>query len=138
MNEPPTVIVHALDHALLALALARPVTLLSAPGAALFLGCAGWRALIARARAAHSDVTVVDILDCADASGYALSALRLGQRDLVLWHGAPGREAVGAIAARLGARLREHAPPALDLGARGAAWRLPGWLGVDDREGGLG
>ena len=48
-----------------------PVTLLSAPGAALFAGCGWWRALVEQARAEFADVAIDDILDCADASGLA-------------------------------------------------------------------
>lgn len=43
---PPAVIVHGLDNARTALAPGRPVTLLSAPGAALYAGCGWWRALV--------------------------------------------------------------------------------------------
>ncbi len=142
MNDPPAVIVHGLDHARTALAAGRPVTLLSAPGAALYGGAGWWLALVAAAlaeRAAgcgpaglHSGVAPADcpsILDCADAAGSALEALRAGQACLVLWHTAPGRAAIAAIAAAAGARLLATAPPALDLGTRGAERRLRAWLG---------
>ena len=61
--------------------LAAPVTLLSAPGAALLRRLR----LVARAgRAARAarvpDAACDDILDCADAPGLALAALRIGQR----------------------------------------------------------
>ena len=48
---PPAVIVHGLDDARAALAPGRPVTLLSAPGAALYAGCGWWRALVRLAQA---------------------------------------------------------------------------------------
>ncbi|HET6183893.1 MAG TPA: hypothetical protein VFA03_09905 [Acetobacteraceae bacterium] len=139
MSEPPAVIVHGLADAERALAPGRPVTLLSAPGAALYLGVAAWRAIVTRARAAHPAVPAPDILDCADATGYAFSALRLGLHDLVLWPPAPGRAACAAAAAALGARLREAPPPALDLADRKAARTLAAWLGgADDSPLGLG
>ena len=77
-----------------ALAPGLPVTLLSAPGAALFAGCLWWREIVAAARAVFPNTEAVDILDCADASGLALGALRSGVRRLVLWPDAPGWERV--------------------------------------------
>lgn len=132
MSDPPAVIVHGLADAGRALRLGRPVTLLSSPGAALFMGCAFWRALVRQARAAHPGVSAPDILDCADATGLAMSALRLGQRDLVLWPAAPGRAAFLEAARGLGAEVRAAAPPALDMADRIAARRLPRWLGAAD------
>lgn len=89
----------------------RPVTLLSAPGAALYAGCGWWRALVEAARASHPHVPCIDILDCADATGHALAALRIGLTRLVLWPGAPGRDAVVAIAESLGGFVLPAAPP---------------------------
>lgn len=125
MILPPAVIVHGLDHALAALAFGRPVTLLSAPGAALYAGCLWWRELTAAAGAG------TDVLDCADASGLALAALRIGVRRLVLWPEAPGRDAVTDIAERQGGFVLPRAPAALDLAARGASRRLGAWLSGD-------
>jgi hypothetical protein len=126
----PAVIVHGAADARLAVSVGRPVTLLSAPGAAAYAGCGWWRALVALAQAAAPTVAVSDILDCAEASGQALAALRIGQRNLVLWPAAPGWDAVAAIAAEHGGVLLRQAPPALDLAARGAARRLHEWLQV--------
>jgi hypothetical protein len=126
----PAVVVHGLDHARTALAPGRAVTLLSAPGAALFAGCGWWRAVIERARAEFSSVPLDDILDCADAPGLALGALRIGQRRLVLSPTAPGWQSVAAIAASLGGEVLAARPPALDLAARNAARRLNDWLQV--------
>ncbi len=128
MRLPPCVVVHGLADARAALASSLPVTLLSAPGAALFAGCAFWCALVAQARAEHPDVTVLDILDCGEAAGQALAALRLGQRILILAENTPGRPAVTAIAATFGATLLATRPPALDLARRDAARRLHAWL----------
>jgi hypothetical protein len=128
MRLPPSVVIHGIADADAALSHGLPVTLLSAPGAALFAGVGFWRALVAQARAAHPDLTAPDILDCADAAGYALAALRLGQCVLVLAEDAPGRPAVAAIAAASGATVLAGRPPALDLARRGAARRLGDWL----------
>ena len=114
----PSVTVHGFDQATAALAPGRPVTLLSAPGAALYAGCGWWRALISAARAVHPATEADDILDCADAAGRALEALRAGQMILVLEADAPGFAAVAAAAAEAGATLLPSRPPALDL----AAW----------------
>jgi hypothetical protein len=68
-----------------------------------------------------------DILDCADAPGRALEALRHGQRLLVLQ--APAHFAdIGERAARQGATVLASAPPSLDLAERGAERRLGDWL----------
>src|SRR5438309_2348159 len=99
----PAVIVHGLADSKAALALGLPVTLLSAPGAALYAGCLWWREVIAAARAGspqHQAVT--DILDCADAAGAAMGALRSGVSRLVLWPDTPGWSAIAAIAERQG------------------------------------
>ena len=63
-------------------------------------------------------------------TGYALGALRIGQRRLVLDPSAPGRAAAAAIAAGLGAELLADRPPALDMADKGASRRLEDWLRV--------
>jgi hypothetical protein len=126
----PAVVVHGLAHARQVLAIGRPVTLLSAPGAALFAGCGWWRAVIERARSEHPAVSIDDILDCADAPGLALGALRIGQRLLVLSPTSPGWQSVAAIAASLGGEVLTSRPPALDMAYRNAARRLHDWLQV--------
>lgn len=126
----PAVVIHGLAHARMALAIGRPVTLLSAPGAALFAGCGWWRAVVERARSEHASVPMDDILDCADAPGFALGALRIGQRLLVLSPTAPGWQSVAAIAASLGGEVLTSRPPALDMAERDAARRLADWLQV--------
>lgn len=130
MLRYPAVVVHGLTDARAALGPGRAVTLLSAPGAALFAGCGWWRALLGNVRAEFPAVPVDDVLDCADASGLALAALRVGQHIIVLAREAPGWQAVAAIAQESGALLLTTRPAALDLAARGALRRLPAWLGV--------
>jgi hypothetical protein len=125
----PAVIVHGMADAQAALALGLPVTLLSAPAAAQFAGCLWWREVVAGARLRHPDTAATDILDCADASGVALGALRCGVLRLVLWPAAPGWERVASIAETLGGFVLPRAPPALDLAKRNAPRALHGWLG---------
>jgi hypothetical protein len=126
---PPAVVVHGLDDALAALAPGRPVTLLSAPGAALYAGCLWWRALVAAARERAPVAGTADVLDCADAAGRALAAIRVGQPALILAPDAPGFAAAAAIAGAHGLILLTERPPALDLARPGAGRRLADWLG---------
>lgn len=123
MEISPAVIIHSLQDARRALEPGLPVTLLSAPGAALYAGCLWWQKLLEQA-----EFTGTALLDCADAPGRALEALKLGLAGIVL-HCPPTAFAVVAeIAAAQGAILLPHAPPALDLGQYGADRRLEAWL----------
>ena len=124
----PAIIIHSLADARRALAVGAPVTLLSAPGAALFAGCLWWRTIIAAAREEFPAVPMTDLLDCADASGQALAVLRMGVRRLVLWPEAPGWAEVAAIAGGLGGHVWPCAPPALDLGQAHSSIQLSEWL----------
>ena len=114
MEIYPAVVVHGLTDAITTLAQAAseggPVTLLSAPGAALYAGCGWWRALVEAARTHHPEVPCMDVLDCADGTGEALAALRIGVTRLVLWPNAPGRAAVVAIAESIGGFVLASAP----------------------------
>jgi hypothetical protein len=131
----PAVIVHGLADAKAAMVPGLPVTLLSAPGAAVFAGCLWWREIVATARNVYQNTAATDILDCADASGMAMGALRSGVFRLVLWPDAPGWNRVAAIAERAGGFVLRQAPPALDLGQRNAIRRLNAWLGAFERDG---
>jgi hypothetical protein len=124
----PAVVVHNIDDARAALATGGPVTLLSAAGAAIYGGCLWWKALTETARSDFPKVTSEDFLDCADASGQALAALRIGLCRLILWPDAPGRRRVAAIVARQGGVLLLNRPPALDLARPGAARWLHEWV----------
>jgi hypothetical protein len=134
--KPPAVIVHGMADVRLALASRQTLQLLSAPGAALYAGAGWWRALVTQARALAPTLITGDILDCADAAGHALAAMRLGQPVLVLRPTCPGREAVVAAAAETGTLLLDWPPPALDLGQPNAAYALQNWLrGVTAQDG---
>lgn len=126
MTLPPAVVIHGLPHARAALALRRPVTLLSGPDAALYGGCGWWWSLVAAARAEYADAP--DILDCGAAPGRALEALGIGCKLLILQAG-PAFADVADRAARTGAHVLPDRPVALDLAGRGASRRLAGWLG---------
>ncbi len=118
---PPAIVVHGHDHALAALSARLPVTLLSGRGAGVYGGVGWWRALVSAARAASPGAVAPDILDCADAPGAAMAALRGGQRVLVLDPDSPAFAAVRGAAATLGARVLPARPPALALAALGLA-----------------
>lgn len=121
---PPAICVHSKGQAALALAAKRPVTLLSAPAAAVFAGPAWWRALIASCGAAGPDV-----LDCADAPGRALEAIALGCRFIILCDCPAWRE-IAERAAVAGSVLLAERPASLDLGDPTAARHIDAWLGV--------
>lgn len=127
---PPAVVVHGPDHARQALAVAGPgaVTLLSAPAAACFLGPAWWRALIGVVAAEYPAGSISELLDCDDAAGRAMEALRLGQKALILQLSCPQHDAVLGRATAVGASLHLMRPPALDLGVRSSDRRLAAWL----------
>jgi hypothetical protein len=100
-----------------ALAAAGPhgVTLLSAPGAAGFMGPGWFLALVAPAMAAFAAVPCRAVLDCADAPGQALAALRAGLRWVVLAPEVPGFAEICAAALESGATVLPAAPAALDM-----------------------
>jgi len=123
MSLPQAVVIYGLEHARLALAPGRKLTLLSAPGAALYAGCLWWRGVIEAAGFAGPDV-----LDCADAPGRALEALSVGCRHLVLLP-CPAWDSVNERAAAAGAVLLPARPEALDLARPGAERRIAAWLG---------
>jgi hypothetical protein len=119
----PAIIVHSLAHARQVAATGRPATLLSAPGAARFMGCLWWQELLAQ-----SGFTGASLLDCAAAPGRALEALQLGLPGIILQCPAPAFAVVAQIAAAQGALLLTQAPAALDLGESRAATQLNAWL----------
>lgn len=135
VKQYPAVVIHNLADARRVLAFGRPVTLLSARGAALFAGSGWWRALLRRTREEHPDIRIADILDCADASGLALGALRIGQLAIVLDAAAPGWSSVASIAESLGGEVLTVRPPALDMSNPAEAWRLKDWLQGASRPG---
>jgi len=129
-RQAGAVIVHAAAEARFALDVAAGagVILLSAPGAAGFMGAPWWLALLRAAGAEPQGV-----LDCDQAPGEALAALRLGVRRLILLAEAPGFAAVAGAAAECGAELWPARPPALDLrlldpAKPGARRKLAEWL----------
>lgn len=128
VKQYPAVMIHSLAEGRKVLAHRQPVTLLSPRGAALFAGTLWWRALLKRLREECPHAAVHEILDCADASGLALGALRIGQRSIILDPTAPGRASVAAIVASLGGEVFAVPPAALDMSNPGDVRRLQDWL----------
>ncbi len=128
VEKAPAVIVHGLEMARAALAPRRPVTLLSAEGAAAYAGVGWWQALMRAARRDFPQTDMQDILDCGFAPGRALEALRVGQKQLVLRADPRVWADISERAATLGGVLLAEAPPALDLSLHGALRRLEAWL----------
>jgi hypothetical protein len=110
MQLYPAVVVHGLADARLVMARGQAVTLLSAPGAGVYAGCLWWQALITQVRREYPDVPMMDVLDCADASGQALAALRIGLTRLVLSPDALGRLRLELFARGLGGDLLRFRP----------------------------
>lgn len=109
-GQPRILCVHAAAEVRAARVLAgtAPLRFLSAAGAAAYLGTMGFRALLG-AEWPHA------ILDCGNAPGHALDALRLGCPAVVLAPEVPAFAALAGIAAKEGAVLLTACPPHLDL-----------------------
>jgi len=84
----PFLIVHNIGHARDAVAaakdLGRPVTLISAPGAAASMGADVFNRMIDAVRTEIPDIEIVAVIDCGSDPGQAMQALRLGSRNLRL------------------------------------------------------
>jgi hypothetical protein len=129
---PPAFIVHHLDHAVAALTAAAEaddaVTLVSPPAAVYSLGVGYFLAMIAAARDAVPKARATAILDCGDAAGLAVAALRGGADAVHLEASDEVLDRVADMARELGGELARHLPDAtVDLGTAGdpaAAARL--------------
>jgi hypothetical protein len=137
---PGPILIHSLDDARAALAAASalgvPVTLASAPGAAGYAGPGWFGEVVAAAQAEHPAVAVRAVLDCGDAPGAVMAAIR--------WATTPGRarfdlrftgdprheKALGEMAAAAGLRLVRELGAGLDLRrVRDPAEACRRWLG---------
>ncbi len=114
----PAIMIHSLADARAALAAANAlgvaVTLVSAPGAAAY-GGAGWFARVVEIAAAeHPDVKMTAILDCDDAAGHVLGALRAGLRRVRFSGGGEVAAKLAEIARGYGALLVQDEIEAFD------------------------
>ena len=115
-----TVVVHDLAQACAALAAAAEagvtVTLRSAPGAAGSLGAPLFLAMIAAARSAVPAAPApAVVVDCGDAAGHAMAALRAGAPAVRVRLTEPAHSRVAQLAARYGATMDTAVGPVLDL-----------------------
>ena len=115
----PAIRIRSLADARLVLGVARElgrrVTLTSTPGAAGFGGPLLWAQLINAARAEFPEVAFDDVLDCADAPGDAMAALRCRVARLSFSGRADVAAKLREMARAVGAELLDALPPSLDL-----------------------
>ena len=110
-----SIIIHGIDDARIAAAAARSlgvgVRLTSAPGAVSYGGAAWFAEIIALVRAEFPDVAIDAILDCGDAPGHAMAALRTGVTSIRFTGPRRVRDKLEALAHDLGATLEESDTP---------------------------
>ena len=115
MTSRRVIIIHSLDHVRAALAAAAaqgvPVTIASAVGAAGYAGPLWFKAAIDLARAEHPAVDATAILDCGDAPGMVLAALRAGLPHVRF----AGTDEMRARLAAMGAMIDTETAEELDL-----------------------
>jgi DNA-binding transcriptional LysR family regulator len=111
--------IHGVDDARAAAAAARTlgvgVRLVSAPGAASYAGAAWFAEVIAAVRAEYPATAIEAVLDCGDAPGHALAALRAGVETIRFTGPRRVRDKIAALARHYGARLGEIDGEVLDL-----------------------
>ena len=120
-SAPPVIIIHTLAHAVGALRAAaradRPIVLLSAPEAGVYVGPGWFRALAEAAREAAPKARCSAILDCGEEAGAALAAIRARVEGIVFTGRADVARRLADIARQHGVRLETGRPTAaLDLG----------------------
>ncbi len=113
------IVIHSLHHARAAVSAAAeagaPVTLMSGTGAGSYAGAAWFREVVAAATVEHPEVPVEAVLDCGDAAGHALAALRAGVK-AIRYTGPPETaRRVADIAEQSGAVLIQDECEVLDL-----------------------
>ena len=127
------IIIHDIDDARTAAAAARSlgvgVRLASAPGAASYAGAAWFAEIAGLVKAEYPDVPIDATLDCGDAPGHAMAALRTGVTSIRFTGPRRVREKIAAIAEEYGARLEDSDGPALDISlSKRAAEDCRNWL----------
>lgn len=136
---PGPILIHSLADARAALAAAAvlsvPVTLASAPGAAGYAGPAWFGEVIAAACREQPGVILTAVLDCGDAPGHVMAAVRWamaagGEPFVLRFTGDPEREkALKEIVGAAGLCLIRDLEPGLDLrSARHPAEACRSWL----------
>ena len=133
-KAPRLIIVHGIAHARAAAAAATTldvvVRIRSAPGAAAYGGAGWFLEMIDIVRAEYPNARIEGSLDCADAPGYAMAALRRGANMIRFRGTRTAREKVAQLADAHGAVLDSSRAAPLDLSGIGDPERVClGWLG---------
>lgn len=117
------VIVHGIAHARAAAAAAAalgvPVRIRSAPGAGVYGGAGWFLEMIDIVRAEYPDAEIEASLDCADAPGHAMAALRRGAKLIRISGARRTRQKIADLAAAHGAALDTARAKPLDLSGIG-------------------
>lgn len=113
------IIIHGIDDARIAVTAARSlgvaIRLCSAPGAVSYGGAAWFAEIVAAIRAEFPDVAVDAVLDCGDAPGHAMAALRSGIKAIRVTGPRRVRDKLEALARDHGATLVDFDREALDM-----------------------
>ncbi len=116
---PRAVIIHDRDTAVAALRAARTagvsVMLISAPGAAHYLGAMAFRTIVDEARAQVPGTQSLAVLDCGDAPGHVLAAFRHGIEAVTIDAPSSVIQRLAEIADQWGSRLVPPPTTALDI-----------------------
>ena len=133
-KAPRIIIVHGIAHARAAAAAATAldvaVRIRSAPGAAAYGGAGWFLEIIDIVRAEYPNARIEAALDCADAPGYAMAALRRGAEMLRFRGTKTAGEKVAQLADAHGAVLDKSRAVPLDLsGISDPESACLGWLG---------
>jgi fructose/tagatose bisphosphate aldolase len=113
------VVFHSIEHLNAALTAAHEsgvaLTLLTAPGAAAYLGAGWFREAVAAALAAHPDVRATMLLDCGDRPGDVLAAFRAGVQGVIFTGRSDVADKLAALAQAHGTVFWRTRPAAHDL-----------------------
>lgn len=113
------IIIHGVEDARTAAAAARSlgvgVRLFSAPGAVSYAGAAWFAEAVAAVQSEFPDVAIEAVLDCGDAPGHALAAMRAGVKAIRCTGPRRVREKIAAIADQYDATLYDDDTPSLDI-----------------------
>ena len=107
-----------------------PITLISAPDAVASMGPAWFCNMVEDIVRAYPDLDAEAVLDCGDAAGFALAALRRGAKTIGFSGNKPAARKLEEIAQSHGARLVKRPSRILDpRGERDRDASLRQWLG---------
>ncbi len=104
--------VHADAAARIAREMGAPLFLLSAAGAAAYMGPAWFLALIRQTQERFPEADIRGALDCEAYAGYALAALRQGVKTII--YNGPAFDAIADIASQIDAFVLKARPESLD------------------------